>query len=323
MNRQELTDAAINAIALCVLAKDGFPIGQSCQRQASAGNLIHPLIGERIELSEVDIKSHSWMPTGLAIKRFVRRFTAVNGSKIDLVLWKNPIIALRVAEILGLDYSPTISGSPPRSDPSRSISIAASQIESGLMSRSLDILRLILNPSEENSEEIAVFYALLVALLHKDDDLSIFRADLTSRYKILADLVPTQQPSGALPNSGEVEVVIQYWLPNALFYHAISQRPVDLVIESLIKAELLLPSAPPLLPATVEEELHKVLGLVRTATKNVSDTQSSDVDPSEEDVGDMDTVSSIMDRIYNWMGPPPIPVSSDSEPILSSPGGMR
>ena len=46
-------------------------------------------------------------------------------------------------------------------------------------------------------------------------------------------------------------------------------------------------------------------------------------DPSQEDVGDIDAVSNIMNLIYNWWGSPPMPASNRRVPIISSPGSVE
>src|SRR6266702_2624484 len=327
MNRAELTEAAASAIALCVLAKDGFRIHPSHQQLVSAGNIIYPLVAERIDLVDFRPSANSrGLSSERKIRRFVRDFTAVNHDRIGAVLLRNPVIALRIAEILEVDYSPDVEFILKEITPEKDIPRAARSIRDGLESRSLDIVRLVLDPSEDNSDEVTVFFALLVAYLYNNDTLQNFADALTRRYKELTDLVPTRQPSGAIRDPEDFEEFIRDWLPRALFYHAIARRPVNLVIESLVEAELIHSSESPLLPSAVEANLDKVLRLVqrssRAKTSPISQSPET-TDPSQEDVGDLDTVSSIMNHIYNWMGPPPTPISTHPVPSMTSPGSAE
>jgi hypothetical protein len=326
MNQVKLADAAVRAIALFVLAKEGFPIRPSQQRLVSAGNLIRPLIDERIDLIDLPIPPNGgWGSLDGKVKRYIRLYTRENFRSVAGVLTHNSIVAVRIAEILEFAYTPVID-SVPQPDPEISIPRAARKIAVGLTNHSLEIARLVLNPSEEDSDEVAVFFALLVAYLYANDTRSAFQLGLTERYEGLGRLIPTQPPVKVIQNSGDIENFISSWLPHALFFHSITQRPVPLVVESLVKAELISSSGAPLLPDNVKTQLDAALAFARSLPEKKNSPvprHSTASDPAQEDVGDIGAVSTIMDRIYNWMGPPPSPISSHPEPSMSSPGGTE
>ena len=238
---EELAYTAARAMAIWVLAQSGFTIPQSNQHLVSAGNRIHSLFEERIELINIEFPSHrNWRFAEAVTERFVESFAQQNYSRVLSVVTRNPLVALQVAEICKVDYHPFIDEMPPTKNPEESIPRAAHEIRSSLRIRSLNIPQLILVPSEADSDEVAVLFALLVAYLFKDESLSTFKADLTERYELLGGQIPTRQPLGILRDPENIEDVISYWLPHALFTHAIAQRPVDLIIESLIEVELIL-----------------------------------------------------------------------------------
>jgi hypothetical protein len=328
MNRLQLADGAAEAIALYELANEGFRLPFSRQRLVSAGGQILPLIAERTRFAPTHPAFHiGWLRPRIAAKRYVRRFKRQNTNRVAAVLDRNPIVALRIAEVLEVEYSPFPAQiTAPLENSSWTIPRAAESIRNGLLKQpSLDIPRIILNPSEEDSDAVAILFALLVAYLHKNHSLTDFQADLTKRYQKLPGLVPTKQPTGPLPVSGDVEDLIREWLPHALFYHAIAQRPVNLIVETLIDQKLIFSSGPHLLPDKIARGLDRVLELIKPESSggHTGSSRPKATTSSSEDIGDIGAASSIMDRIYNWMGPPPTPTSSRLGPSMSSPGSAQ
>lgn len=325
MELDELAHLASRAIALAAARQSNFRIRRRDEQLSQAGDVLYEKIGSRVRVARTYYIPYDrrFPSLALSLRRsgpfagfFVARDAVLiaksQASIIETLLADNPMLAISVADTLKVEYSPPVGEPLAELGPVELLTQSARRIRLGLTGRSVDIVNLIFTPENASPDDISILYALFMAYLSRDADFATFRAELFTRYKEFRSRTPARLPVVDIRHNASLESFLEKWLPLALFYH--NMRPADNVLQALISAKVLQELDSGFISPELHVDLEALMGLILDKRRRESIALKKDpASPSKdvaEEIGDIDAVSSILDRILNWMGPPPTPLLS-------------
>jgi hypothetical protein len=205
---------------------------------------------------------------------------------------------------------------------------AVISLQEDLRHRSPNIVGLLIDPSNRKTSEIAVLYALLIAYLDRDLQFSTYIRDLAHRISELS----VERRLDRVPGSGSsydeaLSDFIANWTSVTRVKNALTGTGQVRVIDALSHMRVINDEDGHWLPQHIIDGISALKRYVIFDAGFLKEEKPASsrqlIDSGSEFIGDIDSVSDILNRILNWMGPPPSPTFARVGPSSTSPAGSR
>jgi hypothetical protein len=189
---------------------------------------------------------------------------------------------------------------------------------------------LLIDPSNHNSAELVILYALIVAYLNRDAQFDAYTTNLGIRIKGLAsERHMDHVPSSRVIYSPTLSSFVNNWASITKVKDALTKTGHIPIVEALCHMQILNRADDLWLQQHIARnisaiEKHIILGENFSGEEKPA-PPNQQIDSGSEFIGDIDSVSDILNRILNWMGPPPSPTFANANvgPSSTSPAGSR